>query len=63
MNWKSNAVWGKIYAYIYNTSVTQPDGFNRKYLDIIASKIWIQIFGIKVKSDVQLDLMQAKVNC
>lgn len=39
MGWRNNVVWGKIYASIYNASVTQPDGFNRKYLDITASKI------------------------
>ena len=30
MDWKNNAVWGKIYAFMYNASVTQPDRFNRK---------------------------------
>lgn len=33
-----------MYVLLYNASVTQPDGFTRKYLDKTASKIWPEIF-------------------
>lgn len=36
MDWKNTAAWGRIYAFLYNASFTQPDGFNRNYRDTTA---------------------------